>query len=978
MENFFSSKEKGMGYWVSPRAQMDSVTTFDGAPRNSFLEDPFNNFPELMNFDMCAGWCNNSSAMDQMLAPYGTPSFPSTFYPSFDAGSFAERNSASIQETLNAAGTSYNGGDKLMLQQTDTHFSYPSDSIDADDLGARYNNGGGQQNRFLNTTYCITSQPVGPSLDERILRALSLLKVSFGGGILTQVWVPIRSGDQYMLSTSEQPYLLDQMLAGFREVSRTFTFSAEVKPGVPLGLPGRVFISKVPEWTSNVRYYREAEYLRAKHAVDHDVRGSFAIPIFDPDQMSCCAVLELVTVKEKPDFASDMKNVCHALEVVNLRSTAPPRLLPQCLSSNKRAVLSEIADVLRAVCHAHKLPLALTWMPCNYTEEAVDEMIKVRVRDANSRSSGKCVLCIESMACYAYDREMQGFVHACAEHYIEEGQGIAGKAVQSNHPFFFPDVKTYDITEYPLVHHARKYGLNSAVAIRLRSTYTDDDDYILELFLPVNMKGSSDQQLLLTNLSGTMQRICKSLRTVSDTKFVGQECSEVGFPKEAVLSFQPMSISKGSSQNALSEGTLISASKMLLNVSSSKNDQMESNSSNEQTTSGSRRQVEKKRSTAEKTVTLNVLQQYFSGSLKDAAKSIGVCPTTLKRICRKHGISRWPSRKINKVNRSLRKIQTVLDSVQGVEGGLKFNPTTGGFVAGGSMSQEFDHQNGFVSQGKNLSIRNSEPADHDVVSVLLASCTDGNNSTVKVEEDECLIGHVIDCSADPRSVAVDAGLCEQTSFGSGPWACLENDPTGSFAKAGNIGGMKNGGIVLENSDSRFVSQSSLSFAAAEEMDTKIEVDDGNVERNQPTCSSTTDSSNGSGSIMHGSTSSSPRFEERKHSEEKTSFGDGDLKITVKARYREDTIRFKFDPSAAGCFQLYEEVSKRFKLQTGTFQLKYLDDEEEWVLLVSDSDFLECLEIMENVGTRSVKFLVRDTSFAMHSSSSSNFFLMGSS
>ncbi|KAF9679197.1 hypothetical protein SADUNF_Sadunf07G0115000 [Salix dunnii] len=978
MENFFSSKEKGMGYWVSPRAQMDCVTTFDGAQRNSFLEDPFNNFPELMNFDTCAGWCNNSSAMDQMLAPYGTPSFPSTFYPSFDAGSFAERNSASIQETLNAAGTSYNGGDKVMLQQTDTHISYPSDSIDADDLGARYNNGGGQQNRFLNTTYCITSQPVGPSLDERILRALSLLKVSSGGGILTQVWVPIRSGDQYMLSTSEQPYLLDQMLAGFREVSRTFTFSAEVKPGVPLGLPGRVFNSKVPEWTSNVSYYREAEYLRAKHAVDHDVRGSFALPIFDPDQMSCCAVLELVTVKEKPDFDSDMENVCHALEVVNLRSTAPPRLLPQSLSSNKRAVLSEIADVLRAVCHAHKLPLALTWMPCNYTEEAVDEMIKVRVRNANSRSSGKCVLCIESTACYAYDREMQGFVHACAEHYIEEGQGIAGKAVQSNHPFFFPDVKTYDITEYPLVHHARKYGLNSAVAIRLRSIYTDDDDYILELFLPVNMKGSSDQQLLLMNLSGTMQRICKSLRTVSDTKLVGQECSEVGFPKEAVLSFQPMSISKGSSQNALSEGNLISAAKMLYNVYSSKNDQMESNSSNEQTTSGSRRQVEKKRSTAEKAVTLNVLQQYFSGSLKDAAKSIGVCPTTLKRICRKHGISRWPSRKINKVNRSLRKIQTVLDSVQGVEGGLKFDPTTGGFVAGGSMIQEFDHQNGFVSQEKNLSIRNSEPADHDVVSVLLASCTDGNNSTVKVEEDECLIGHVIDCIADPKSVAIDAGLCEQTSFGSGPWACLENDPTGSFAKAGNIGGMKNGGTVLENSDSRFVSQSSLSFVAAEEMDTKIEGDDRNVECIQPTCSSMTDSSNGSGSIMHGSTSSSPRLEGRKHSEEKTSFGDGDLKITVKARYREDTIRFKFDPSAAGCFQLYEEVSKRFKLQTGTFQLKYLDDEEEWVMLVSDSDLLECLEIMENVGTRSVKFLVRDTYFAMRSSSSSNLFLLGSS
>ncbi|XP_011047733.1 PREDICTED: protein NLP8-like [Populus euphratica] len=988
MENSFSSKEKGMGYWASPRAQMDTVTTFGGAPRNSFFEDPFNSFSELMNFDMYAGWCNNSSAMDQMLAPYGTPSFPSTSYPSFDAGSFAEQNSASIQETINAAGTSYNGGDKVMLQQTNSHCGYPSDSIDADDLGAKHGNGVGQQNHFPNTTYYIMSQPVGPSLDERMLRALSLLKVSYGGGILAQVWVPIRSADQYILSTSEQPYLLDQMLAGFREVSRTFTFSAEVKPGVPLGLPGRVFISKVPEWTSNVRYYRKAEYLRAKHAVDHEVRGSFALPIFDPDEMSCCAVLELVTVKEKPDFDSEMENVCDALEAVNLRSTPPPRLLPQCLSSNKRAALSEIADVLRAVCHAHRLPLALTWMPCNYTEEAVDEIIKVRVREANSRSSGKCVLCIEGTACYVNDREMQGFVHACAEHYIEEGQGIAGKAVQSNHPFFFPDVKTYDITEYPLVHHARKYGLNAAVAIRLRSTYTGDDDYILELFLPVNIKESSDQQLLLNNLSGTMQRICKSLRTVSDTEFVGQECSEVGLPKEALPSFQPISILNGSSQTALSEGNLNSAANLPLNVCSSKNDKIGSNSSNAQTTSGFRRQVEKKRSTAEKTVSLSVLQQYFSGSLKDAAKSIGVCPTTLKRICRQHGISRWPSRKINKVNRSLRKIQTVLDSVQGVEGGLKFDPTTGGFVAGGSVNQEFDHQNGFVFQAKNLSKGNSEPANHDVVSVLPASCTDGNNSTVKVEEDECCIVsggelkdcsvHVIDCSADSKSVAIDAGLCEQTSFGSGPWACLENDLPGSFAKAGNIGGMKNGGIILENSDSCIVPRSSLPFFAAEEMDTKMEGDDGNVERNQPTCSSMTDSSNSSGSIMHGSISSSPSFEERKHSKERTSFGDGDLKITVKARYREDIIRFKFDPSAAGCLQLYEEVSKRFKLQTGTFQLKYLDDEEEWVLLVSDSDLLECLEIMEYVGTRSVKFLVRDTPFAMGSSDSSNCFLTGSS
>ncbi|KAL5781206.1 hypothetical protein ACOSP7_006235 [Xanthoceras sorbifolium] len=1006
MECPFSSKGKGSGYWVSPRAQMENPAPCDSGTKKLTFEDPFNNFSELMNFDAYAGWCNSPIVTDQMFASYNFPSVQSLPCTSFDAFNVTSHNSFVVSDgggVSNTIESSYNCGDKVVFQQTSAESCYPLDPKDANNLVPKPTNDGYREN-MSDTSHYLVSRPISRSLDEKMLKALSIFKESSKGGILAQVWVPVMRGDQYMLSTSDQPYLLDQMLAGYREVSRTYTFSTEVKPGSFPGLPGRVFISKVPEWTSDVNYYNETEYLRVTHAVKHSVHGSIAIPVFESPEIPCCAVLELVTLKEKANFDSEMESVCDALQAVNLRTISPPRLLPQCISINQRAALAEITDVLRAVCHAHRLPVALTWIPCNYNEEAIDEIIKVRVKECSTSTVGKNILCIESTACYVNDRAMQGFVHACAEHHLGEGQGIAGKALQSNHPFFFPDVKSHDISEYPLVHHARKFGLNAAVAIKLRSTYTGNDDYILELFLPTNVMGSSEQQLLLNNLSGTMQRICKSLRTVSDAELVGDEGFKVGFQNRVIANFSPMGMSRRSSYTILSNSDLNSIDKMSLSVSNSDNDGIEADGAHGQVMRGSRRHLEKKRSTAEKNVSLSVLQQYFSGSLKDAAKSIGVCPTTLKRICRQHGISRWPSRKINKVNRSLRKIQTVLDSVQGVEGGLKFDAATGGFVAAGSIMQEFDAQKSFLFPDKNLPVRNPELITEDAASMLPAYCIDGEKSAIKVEEDECskdtnqagsvksmLIPntseeeldkssiYLIDCSEDSKLVSMDTGPFQPARLGTAAWACPENGSMGSyFANGGETWAPTKDSMKLENSDCHFVSVSSCSLAAAaEEMDTRREGDDGIVEHIQPITSSMTDSSNSSGSLVHGSSSNSPSFEEAKHSNVQPNCGDSGSKISVKATYKEDIIRFKFEPSA-GCFQLYEEVAKRFKLQNGAFQLKYLDDENEWVMLVSESDLHECLEILDSIGTRNVKFLVRDIPSAVGSSGSSNGFLAGNS
>ncbi|CAN1248006.1 Protein NLP8 [Linum perenne] len=935
MENPFSLKVKGDKFSAEIASPMDIH------PRNSTSGDPGDKFVELMNLDTYPGWCNGSSTMDHLFVSNGLSSLQPFPLGSFDTLNLAEQPSYLIPnaEASDGAGTSDNCGDKITCEQTDAQFVYPLGSSAENDF---VSNGSNQQKNIIEeATNCMVSRPVGCSLDEKMLKALSFLREFSGDGILAQVWVPVRQGDQYVLTTSNQPYLLDKMLAGYREVSRTFTFSAEVKPGLPLGLPGRVFVSKVPEWTSNIVHYSKAEYVRVNHAVDHEVRGSIALPILEPSNMSCCAVLELVTIKEKSDFVSEIENICNALQAVNLRSTLPPRLLHQFLSADQRAALAEIRDVLRAVCHAHKLPLALTWLPCNYTEGSLDEIKRVSVKEGNLRPTGKCVLCVDDTACYVNDISMQGFVHACVEHYIEEGQGISGKALQSNHPFFIPDVKTYDISEYPLVHHTRKYGLNAAVAIRLRSTYTGDHDYILELFLPVNITGSQEQQLLLNNLSNTMQKICRSLRTVSDVELAASVSNGLGYQKESIPIFPQISVSERNSESPLSSVNLNTADKMEFNASSSKIDGTESNS-----LAGSRKQLEKKRSTAEKTVSLSVLQQYFSGSLKDAAKSIGVCPTTLKRICRQHGISRWPSRKINKVNRSLRKIQTVLDSVQGVEGGLKYDPGTGGFMAAGAMMDEFDSDERTLFPNKNILAQHSEP-------FIECVAVEGSNSTDKVEDSSTA---TVRRAARESSSPLVYGSDDSKSQQFGVHEALS--PPYWFA----------GDAKAEKTSSQHRSWSSSSLAGGDESNTKMHG-----------CSSVSHSSHGSESAaMPGCSSSSQSFKDGRHPRSGRSQGQSSgWKITMKATYKEDTIRFKFE-ACAGCFQLYEEVGKRFKLQTGTFQLKYLDDEEEWVLLTSDSDLHECCEILDYAGKESVKLAVRDTPFATGSSGSSNCFLAGNS
>jgi len=58
-----------------------------------------------------------------------------------------------------------------------------------------------------------------------------------------------------------------------------------------------------------------------------------------------------------------------------------------------------------------------------------------------------------------------------------------------------------------------------------------------------------------------------------------------------------------------------------------------------------------------RTITLEELEQFFNVPEKQVAKNLGVCLTSLKKLCRHHGIHRWPYRKLKSIEKKIHRIR---------------------------------------------------------------------------------------------------------------------------------------------------------------------------------------------------------------------------------------------------------------------------------------------------------------------------------
>jgi len=155
-------------------------------------------------------------------------------------------------------------------------------------------------------------------IKERMTQALRYFIDVTENNVLAQVWAPIKNGSRYVLTTSGQPFVLGPHSSGlhqYRMLSLAYTFSVDEENDGVVGLPGRVFQQRVPEWTPNVQYYSSREYPRRNHAQNNNVQGSLALPVFEASGQSCVGVLEIIMTSPKINYAPEVDKVCKALEV---------------------------------------------------------------------------------------------------------------------------------------------------------------------------------------------------------------------------------------------------------------------------------------------------------------------------------------------------------------------------------------------------------------------------------------------------------------------------------------------------------------------------------------------------------------------------------------------------------------------------------------------------------------------------------------
>ncbi|KAG5512926.1 hypothetical protein RHGRI_038657 [Rhododendron griersonianum] len=319
-------------------------------------------------------------------------------------------------------------------------------------------------------------------------------KTSEGRTLLTTQFQPFALGQTSYADGDERNRLCEYRMGMCRVYNNSFYADADCAEE-HLGLPARVFLNKLPESTPDVDLYTLEEYPQLDLALHCKIGSSWGLPVFEHSSRTCVGVLEMVSLYDRcwhdKEFLGCVYDIFQESGLRCFDGYEHCKMQYWDKNEAPTGAFQELKMVCESVCNMHNLPLALTWVSCSSCNDLLQSQFQF------SRSHGLFVFKNVSKVCL-----------------LRKGQ-VTGRILPLPNLLYCSDVKQFSIAESPLVPYARCCKLGGWFTMCLQSSYTGDELYVLEFFLPESDKNDENILAELRLILGTMEKYFKTFKLAS-------------------------------------------------------------------------------------------------------------------------------------------------------------------------------------------------------------------------------------------------------------------------------------------------------------------------------------------------------------------------------------------------------------------------------------------------------------------------------
>ncbi|HEY9620399.1 MAG TPA: ATP-binding protein [Crinalium sp.] len=178
-----------------------------------------------------------------------------------------------------------------------------------------------------------------------------------------EAWIP--NDDKTGMECSLAWYSTTDQTLEFRQQSESFAFP----PGV--GIPGRIWLSKQPEWHKDVSHESEQRYLRAQLALNVGLKAALGIPLIANDEVVAVFVFYRFEARDEDQRLIDLISVSTELGLFIQRKQAEEEIRK---SLAKEQELNKLkSNFISIVSHEFRTPLTSIVMAAELLEKCGHE-----------------------------------------------------------------------------------------------------------------------------------------------------------------------------------------------------------------------------------------------------------------------------------------------------------------------------------------------------------------------------------------------------------------------------------------------------------------------------------------------------------------------------------------------------------------------------------------------------------------------------